>query len=84
LNGLAHIANPDLARDLSHDLVAMLNHSRAHIRKRAVLALFKVFVRYPEALQHSFPRLREKLEDPDPGEMPTSLLFSEQIPMDFS
>ncbi|KAF8588353.1 Adaptor protein complex AP-3 delta subunit [Ramaria rubella] len=67
LNGLAHIAGPDLARDLSHDLVAMLNHSRAHIRKRAVLALFKVFERYPDALQHSFPRLREKLEDPDPG-----------------
>lgn len=69
LNGLTHIANPDLARDLSHDLVAMLNHSRSHIRKRAVLALYKVFERYPEALQHSFPRLREKLEDSDPGEI---------------
>ncbi|KAF8515768.1 Adaptor protein complex AP-3 delta subunit [Hysterangium stoloniferum] len=67
LNGLSHIASPDLSRDLSHDLVAMLNHSRAHIRKRAVLALYKVFQRYPEALQHNFPRLREKLEDPDPG-----------------
>ncbi|KAF8488683.1 adaptin N terminal region-domain-containing protein [Gautieria morchelliformis] len=67
LNGLAHIASPDLARDLSYDLVSMLNHSRSHIRKRAVLALYNVFVRYPDALQHSFPRLREKLEDSDPG-----------------
>ena len=67
LNGLAHIVTPDLARDLSHDLVAMLNHSRSQIRKRAILVLFKVFMTYPEALQHSFPRLREKLEDPDPG-----------------
>ncbi|KIJ53612.1 hypothetical protein M422DRAFT_222276 [Sphaerobolus stellatus SS14] len=67
LNGLSHIANSDIARDLSHDLVGMLNHSRAHIRKRAIVTLFKIFQRYPEALEHSFPRLREKLEDPDPG-----------------
>jgi AP-3 complex subunit delta-1 len=45
----------------------MLNHSRAHIRKRAILALFKVIMKYPEASQNSMGRLREKLEDPDPG-----------------
>jgi AP-3 complex subunit delta len=73
LNGISHIVTPDLARDLSPDLIAMLNHSRAHIRKRAVLALYKVIVKYPEALGHSTTRLREKLEDVDPG---NSLLFS--------
>ncbi|OBZ78815.1 AP-3 complex subunit delta-1 [Grifola frondosa] len=67
LNGLSHIVTPDLARDLSQDLIAMLNHSRPHIRKRAVLALYKASVKYPEVLSHSMSRLKEKLEDPDPG-----------------
>jgi AP-3 complex subunit delta-1 len=67
LNGLSHIVTPDLARDLALDLNAMLNHSRPQIRKRSVLVLYKVFLKYPEALEHSIVRLREKLEDPDPG-----------------
>ncbi|OZJ03164.1 hypothetical protein BZG36_04066 [Bifiguratus adelaidae] len=67
LNGLSHIVTPDLARDLSQDLVSMLTHSRPYIRKKVVLMLYKVFLRFPEALRLSFPRLREKLEDPDPS-----------------
>ncbi|ORE22376.1 hypothetical protein BCV71DRAFT_193160 [Rhizopus microsporus] len=67
LNGLSHIATPDLARDLSPDLVSMLNHSRPYIRKRVILVLYKIFLKYPEALRLSFPRLKEKLEDPDPS-----------------
>ena len=68
LNGLAHFVTPDLARDLSLDLIAMLNHSRPNIRKRAVLALYKVLLQYPEATERAMPRLKEKLEDPDVGE----------------
>jgi AP-3 complex subunit delta len=67
LNGLSDIVTPDLGRDLSHDLISMMNHSRAHIRKRAILALYKVFLKYPEARQQGMTRFREKLEDPDPG-----------------
>ncbi|KAF9469633.1 Ap3d1 protein [Collybia nuda] len=67
LNGIAHIVTPDLARDLSPELIGMLNHSRAHIRKRAILALQKVLVKYPDTARHARTRLEEKLEDPDPG-----------------
>ncbi|KAI8876341.1 hypothetical protein K501DRAFT_288949, partial [Backusella circina FSU 941] len=67
LNGLSQIATPDLARDLCPDLVAMLNHSRPYIRKKVVLVLYRIFLKYPEALRLSFPRLKEKLEDPDPS-----------------
>jgi AP-3 complex subunit delta len=45
----------------------MLNHSRAHIRKRAVVAMFKIFSKYPDAIPTGMPRVREKLEDSDPG-----------------
>ncbi|KAF8079147.1 adaptin N terminal region-domain-containing protein [Lyophyllum atratum] len=67
LNGVSHIVTSDLARDLSPELIAMLNHSRPHIRKRAILALYKVLIKYPETSKNARTRLEEKLEDPDPG-----------------
>jgi AP-3 complex subunit delta-1 len=45
----------------------MLNHSKSLVRKRAVVALYKVFTKYPEIVPHTVTRLREKLEDPDSG-----------------
>lgn len=67
LNGLSSFMTPDLARDLTPELVAMLNHSRAHIRKRAVLAMYKVLDKHPEASLQVKQRLIEKLDDLDPG-----------------
>ncbi|KAJ2927707.1 hypothetical protein H1R20_g9399, partial [Candolleomyces eurysporus] len=67
LNGLAHIVTSDLARDLAPELIAMLNHSRPHIRKRAILALYRLLSKYPEAIRQARPRLEEKLEDSDPS-----------------
>lgn len=32
--------------------------------------MYKVFLRYPEALRPAFPKLKEKLEDADPGTYP--------------
>ena len=29
--------------------------------------MYKVFLSFPDALRPAFPRLKEKLEDPDPG-----------------
>ena len=68
MDGLSHIVTPELARDLSPELIAMLNHSRPHIRKRALLTLYKLIVKYPEAINHARVRLEEKLNDQDPGE----------------
>jgi AP-3 complex subunit delta-1 len=45
----------------------MLNHSKAHIRKRAVIAVYKALVKYPEATPYALTRLKERLEDQDPG-----------------
>jgi AP-3 complex subunit delta-1 len=73
INCLANICTPDLARDLAPDIVSMLTSSRPYIRKRAVLVLYKIFLKFPDALRPSFNRLKEKLEDPDPC---TLFLFS--------
>ncbi|KAG8807243.1 AP-3 complex subunit delta, partial [Serendipita sp. 399] len=87
LNGLSHFVTPDLARDLTQELNAMLNHSRAHIRKRVVLALFKVIQQHPDALPYCLPRLKEKLEDPDASVVSSTVnLFCElsrRNPQDF-
>ncbi|EPB69935.1 adaptin region [Ancylostoma ceylanicum] len=67
LGGLSCFVTPDLARDLASDIVNLLSSSRPYTRKRAVLLLYKIFLKYPEALRPTFPRLKDKLEDPDPG-----------------
>ena len=67
LSSLSCFISGDLARDLSGDIMTMLTSTKPYLRKKAVLILYKVFLRYPEALRPAFPRLREKLEDPDPG-----------------
>ncbi|KRY18379.1 AP-3 complex subunit delta-1, partial [Trichinella patagoniensis] len=67
LNGLSCFITPDLARDLANDVVSLLTSSKAYIRKRAVLLLYKVYLNFPDSLQATFPRLKEKLEDSDPG-----------------
>ena len=54
-------------RDLSNDVMSLLTSTKPYLRKKGVLLLYKVFLRYPDALRPAFPRLKEKLEDPDPG-----------------
>ncbi|PRP80441.1 delta adaptin [Planoprotostelium fungivorum] len=67
LTCLSTICNADLARDLAADVVALLSHSKPYIRKKACLVLYKIFLKFPDALRPSFPRLKEKLEDTDPA-----------------
>ncbi|KAK9886424.1 hypothetical protein WA026_016704 [Henosepilachna vigintioctopunctata] len=67
LTSLSCYVSTDLARDLSNDILTLLNSTKPYIRKKAVLMMYKVFLKYPEALRPAFPRLKEKLEDPDPG-----------------
>lgn len=67
LTGLACFMTPDLARDLANDIMTLMTSTRPYLRKKAVLLMYKVFLKFPDALRPAFPRLKEKLEDPDPG-----------------
>lgn len=67
LTSLSCYISTDLARDLSNDILTLLNSTKPYIRKKAVLMMYKVFLKYPDALRPAFPRLKDKLEDPDPG-----------------
>ena len=44
-----------------------MTSTKPYLRKKSVLIMYKVFLQFPEALRPAFPRLKEKLEDPDPG-----------------
>ncbi|CAR29433.1 ZYRO0G08514p [Zygosaccharomyces rouxii] len=65
LSGLSTIITPPLAADICDDLFTMLNSSRPYIRKKAITALFKVFLQFPEALRDNFDKFAAKLEDDD-------------------
>eukprot|EP00002_Diphylleia_rotans_P033947 TRINITY_DN7268_c0_g2_i1.p1 TRINITY_DN7268_c0_g2~~TRINITY_DN7268_c0_g2_i1.p1 ORF type:complete len:978 (+),score=193.82 TRINITY_DN7268_c0_g2_i1:49-2982(+) len=65
LNGIVTYCNQDLAMDIVSDVVGLLGHTKPYIRKKAALCLYKVFLQYPDALRPAFPKLKEKLEDPD-------------------
>ncbi|KAK3755607.1 hypothetical protein QZH41_017603, partial [Actinostola sp. cb2023] len=67
LSGFSCFVSQDLARDLANDVMSLLVSTKPYIRKRAVLLMYKIFLKFPEALRPAFPRLREKLEDSDPG-----------------
>ncbi|XP_026669310.1 AP-3 complex subunit delta-1 isoform X2 [Ceratina calcarata] len=67
LSGLSCFISSDLARDLVNDIMTLLTSTKPYLRKKAVLMMYKVFLRFPEALRPAFPRLKEKLEDPDSG-----------------
>ncbi|KAI6035898.1 hypothetical protein PISMIDRAFT_15689 [Pisolithus microcarpus 441] len=53
--------------EIGPEVFIMLNHSHPHIRKRAVLTLYRVREKYPEALPQGIIRLQEWVDDPDPG-----------------
>lgn len=67
LNGLAHIATPDLARHLGPDVIRLLTHNRPMIRKKALLVLYALIIKSPDLLKTSWDRLRDKLDDSDLG-----------------
>lgn len=67
LSGLSCFISPDLSRDLANDIMTLMSSTKPYLRMKAVLMMYKVFLNHPEALRPAFPKLKEKLEDPDPG-----------------
>lgn len=65
LNGLSHIITQELARHLADDVIMMLTHTRALVRKRAVLVLYQVILQCPEVLDRTYERIRDLLCDND-------------------
>ena len=67
VNCLSNIVTEDLARELLPDLTSLLSHRQQYIRKKAVLCMFKLFVKYPQGLRLTFSRIQQCLEDSNPS-----------------
>eukprot|EP00659_Diplonema_papillatum_P008236 gene8236-12712_t len=67
LSCLSNICTPGLAEILVSEVANLLTSQRPYIRKKCLLTLFKIFLQYPQALRPCFPRIKEKLDDPDPS-----------------
>lgn len=64
---LSSVCTPDLARDVVSYVVDLLDtRYPAHIRKRAVVCLYKLFLEYPDALRPVYLKLKEKVDDSSP------------------
>lgn len=73
MNCIANILNKDLARDCLPDLVTHLSHPKPYIRKKAVLAMYKLYLKYPTAIRHTFEKLKDCLEDSDVSVVSTAV-----------
>lgn len=60
---IASICTSDMAQDVVADVVNLLSHPRAYVRKKATLSLYRIFLSYPESLRLTYGKLKEKLED---------------------
>ena len=67
VNCLSNIVTEDLARELLPDLSNLLSHPQQYIRKKAVLCMFKLFVKYPQGLRLTFSHIQQCLEDSNPS-----------------
>ena len=54
LNGLACFMTPDLARDLANDVLTLTASSRSYLRKKAILVMYKVFLKVSYTLNFTW------------------------------
>ncbi|KAF4120170.1 AP-3 complex subunit delta [Geosmithia morbida] len=62
---LPHLITPSLALSTLSDLLPRLNHSHSNIRKKTLVTLYRLALVYPEALRAAWPKIKERLMDPD-------------------
>jgi AP-3 complex subunit delta len=73
VNCLANIATKELARDCISDLVTLMNHTKPYIRKKAILAMYKLYIKFPQGLRLTFDKLKERLDDQESAVISTAV-----------
>jgi len=67
ISTLSSIVTPEISRDIVTDLLSLLSSSRAYLRKKTVLCLYRIFLKDPPALRTCYPKLKDRLGDEDQG-----------------
>lgn len=63
INCVSNIVTEELAQDLLPELTNLTQHPQPYLRKKAILCLFKVFVKYPQGLRLTFAQIQKCLSD---------------------
>lgn len=61
---LPHIITSSLALSVLTDLLPRLSHSQPSVRKKTVVTLYRLALVYPETLRVAWPKIKERLSDP--------------------
>lgn len=62
---LPHIVTSSLALSILTDLLPRLSHSQPAVRKKTIVALYRLALVYPETLRVAWPKIKERLLDED-------------------
>ena len=63
INALSNIINNDLARDCISDMVTLMKHPNPYIRKKSILVMYKIYLKYPQGLRLTYDVLIGHLDD---------------------
>lgn len=69
LTAIPHILTPTMASSLVHAVVPLLNGGNPALCKKAVVAIYRMALVYPDALRPAWPKIKDRLltEDEDPA-----------------
>jgi AP-3 complex subunit delta-1 len=67
INCTSNIVTEDLAQDLLPELTNLMAHPQPYLRKKSILCLYKLFIKYPQGLRLTFAKLQQCLSDPNPA-----------------
>ncbi|PVU90516.1 hypothetical protein BB561_004850 [Smittium simulii] len=65
LESLSQIVNSELAIDLLEPVIVTSYSQHSFIRKKAVLVLFKILLKFPNSISQILPVFKERIEDKD-------------------
>ncbi|KAH6648905.1 adaptin N terminal region-domain-containing protein [Truncatella angustata] len=73
---LPHLITPSLALSVLSDLLPRLGHSNPSIRKKTIVTLYRMALVYPETLRAAWPKIKEKLMDPNEDSSVTAAIVN--------
>lgn len=73
---LPHVITSSLALSLLSDLLPRLSHSNPNVRKKTVVALYRLALVYPETLRPAWPKIKDLLMDSDEDSSVTAAVIN--------
>ncbi|RMD43967.1 hypothetical protein DV735_g1169, partial [Chaetothyriales sp. CBS 134920] len=65
LVAIPHIVTSSLALSILTELLPRLSHSQPAVRKKTIVALYRLALVYPDTLKVAWPKIKERLMDPE-------------------